>query len=176
MDDDTSLRRYCVKHVAVVPGSAFGPGGKGCTLLLRNGLRADRGSFTPNGEFHEPARLILPKSIIFLAILEARYDFSGWSRKITMKDVPSPGRWNILAAFLWTNADGCVLNLESALSKYAGWILHHENTYLVSFSDAEIETVINGPGMCITSTTIWIKHRGGWLQCRLLFLMIGKPY
>ena len=43
-----------------------------------------------------------------------------------------------------TNADGCVLNLESALSKYAGWILHHETHTWLSFSDAEIETVING--------------------------------
>jgi hypothetical protein len=43
-----------------------------------------------------------------------------------------------------TNADGAVLNLESALSKYAGWILRHETRTWLSFSDAEIETVING--------------------------------
>jgi hypothetical protein len=43
-----------------------------------------------------------------------------------------------------TNADGAILNLESALSKYAGWILRHETNTWLSFSDDEIETVING--------------------------------
>ncbi len=42
------------------------------------------------------------------------------------------------------NAEGAVLNLESALSKYAGWILHHDTRTWLSFSDAEIEIVING--------------------------------
>ncbi len=42
------------------------------------------------------------------------------------------------------NADGAVLNLESALSKYAGWILHHDTRTWLSFSDDEIEIVING--------------------------------
>jgi hypothetical protein len=42
------------------------------------------------------------------------------------------------------NAEGSVLNLESALSKYAGWILRHETHTWLSFSDDEIETVING--------------------------------
>jgi hypothetical protein len=43
-----------------------------------------------------------------------------------------------------TNADGAVSNLEHALSKYAGWILRHETHTWLSFSDAEIEMVING--------------------------------
>ena len=43
-----------------------------------------------------------------------------------------------------TNADGAVLNLESALSKYAGWIIRHDTRTWLSFSDDEIETVING--------------------------------
>jgi len=43
-----------------------------------------------------------------------------------------------------TNADGATLNLESALSKYAGWILRHDTRTWLSFSDAEIEIVING--------------------------------
>ena len=42
------------------------------------------------------------------------------------------------------NAEGAVLNLESALSKYAGWILRHETRTWLSFSDEEIEIVING--------------------------------
>jgi len=28
------------------------------------------------------------------------------------------------------NADGALLNLETALSRYASWILHHETPYL----------------------------------------------
>ena len=43
-----------------------------------------------------------------------------------------------------TNADGAALNLESALSKYAGWILHHDTRTWLSFADSEIEIVING--------------------------------
>jgi hypothetical protein len=43
-----------------------------------------------------------------------------------------------------TNADGAILNLESALSKYAGWILRHDTHTWLSFSDEDIETVING--------------------------------
>jgi hypothetical protein len=42
------------------------------------------------------------------------------------------------------NAEGALLNLENALSKYAGWILRHETRTWLSFSDAEIEIVING--------------------------------
>ena len=42
------------------------------------------------------------------------------------------------------NADAAVLNLESALSKYAGWILHHETHPWLTFADNEIEFVING--------------------------------
>jgi len=43
-----------------------------------------------------------------------------------------------------TNADGAVLNLENALSKYAGWILRHDTRTWLSFSDSEIELVVNG--------------------------------
>ncbi|HVM70945.1 MAG TPA: DinB family protein [Anaerolineales bacterium] len=42
------------------------------------------------------------------------------------------------------NAEGALLNLESALSRYAGWILHHDTRTWLSFSDSEIETVVNG--------------------------------
>jgi hypothetical protein len=42
------------------------------------------------------------------------------------------------------NAAGAVLNLESALSKYAGWILRHDTRTWLSFSDEEIEIVVNG--------------------------------
>ncbi|MGB8214420.1 MAG: DinB family protein [Anaerolineales bacterium] len=42
------------------------------------------------------------------------------------------------------NADGALLNLESALSKYAGWILRHDTRTWLSFSDTEIEIVVNG--------------------------------
>jgi uncharacterized damage-inducible protein DinB len=41
-------------------------------------------------------------------------------------------------------ADGAALNLESALSKYAGWILHHETQTWLTFAENEIEVVING--------------------------------
>ncbi len=43
-----------------------------------------------------------------------------------------------------TNANGAVSNLESALSKYASWILRHDTRTWLTFSDAEIEIVING--------------------------------
>ena len=43
-----------------------------------------------------------------------------------------------------TNADGAVLNLENALSKYSVWIMRHETRSWLNFSDAEIEIVING--------------------------------
>jgi uncharacterized damage-inducible protein DinB len=42
------------------------------------------------------------------------------------------------------NADGAVLNLEGALSRYAGWILRHTTRTWLSFVDTEIEIVING--------------------------------
>jgi hypothetical protein len=40
--------------------------------------------------------------------------------------------------------DGAVLNLESALSKYAGWVLHHETRTWLSFSENDIVFEING--------------------------------
>ena len=43
-----------------------------------------------------------------------------------------------------TNANGAVSNLETALSKYAGWIVRHDTHTWLSFSDAEIEIVVNG--------------------------------
>jgi hypothetical protein len=43
-----------------------------------------------------------------------------------------------------TTPDGATLNLESALSKYAGWILRHETRTWLNFSDNEIEFVLNG--------------------------------
>jgi hypothetical protein len=42
------------------------------------------------------------------------------------------------------NAEGSLLNLETALSRYAGWILHHDTRTWLSFSDSEIEIVVNG--------------------------------
>jgi uncharacterized damage-inducible protein DinB len=42
------------------------------------------------------------------------------------------------------NAGGAILNLESALSKYAGWILHHDVRTWLSFSDNDIEFDVNG--------------------------------
>jgi hypothetical protein len=42
------------------------------------------------------------------------------------------------------NADGALLNLETALSRYAGWILHHDTRTWLCFSDSEIEIVVNG--------------------------------
>jgi hypothetical protein len=43
-----------------------------------------------------------------------------------------------------TNEDGALLNLESALSKYAGWILRHETRTWLNFAESEIEIVVNG--------------------------------
>jgi hypothetical protein len=43
-----------------------------------------------------------------------------------------------------TNADGAVLNLEGALSRYAGWILRHDTRTWLNFADTEIEIAING--------------------------------
>jgi hypothetical protein len=42
------------------------------------------------------------------------------------------------------NANAAALNLESALEKYAGWILRHETQTWLTFSPDEIEFVING--------------------------------
>jgi hypothetical protein len=42
------------------------------------------------------------------------------------------------------NADGALLNLEGALSKYAGWILRHDTRTWLSFADSEIDIIING--------------------------------
>jgi hypothetical protein len=42
------------------------------------------------------------------------------------------------------NAEGASLNLESALVKYAGWILRHEPQTWLSFAEDEIELVIDG--------------------------------
>jgi hypothetical protein len=42
------------------------------------------------------------------------------------------------------NADGALLNLETALSRYAGWILHHDTRTWLSFADSEIEIEVNG--------------------------------
>jgi hypothetical protein len=41
-------------------------------------------------------------------------------------------------------AQAAITNLEGALNKYAGWILHHEPHTWLSFSDSEIEIVVNG--------------------------------
>jgi hypothetical protein len=43
-----------------------------------------------------------------------------------------------------TNTEGAALNLETALMKYAGWILRHESNSWLSFAEDEIEIVING--------------------------------
>lgn len=43
-----------------------------------------------------------------------------------------------------TNANGAVSNLESALSRYASWIVRHDTRTWLTFSDTEIEIVING--------------------------------
>ena len=37
-----------------------------------------------------------------------------------------------------------VSNLEGALNKYAGWILHHEPNTWLNFAESEIEIVVNG--------------------------------
>jgi hypothetical protein len=42
------------------------------------------------------------------------------------------------------NAEAALLNLETALSKYAGWILHHETKTWLTFAESEIELVVNG--------------------------------
>jgi hypothetical protein len=42
------------------------------------------------------------------------------------------------------NADGALLNLETALSRYASWILRHDTRTWLTFSDSEIEIVVNG--------------------------------
>lgn len=42
------------------------------------------------------------------------------------------------------NADGATLNLETALSKYAAWILRHETRSWLNFVESEVEIVING--------------------------------
>jgi hypothetical protein len=42
------------------------------------------------------------------------------------------------------NADGALLNLETALSRYAGWILRHDTRTWLSFADTDIEIVVNG--------------------------------
>jgi len=43
-----------------------------------------------------------------------------------------------------TNANGAVSNLESALSRYASWIVRHDTRTWLTFSDAEIEIAVNG--------------------------------
>jgi len=42
------------------------------------------------------------------------------------------------------NLDGALLNLEGALTKYAGWILRHETRTWLTFAESEIEIVLNG--------------------------------
>jgi hypothetical protein len=39
---------------------------------------------------------------------------------------------------------GAASNLEGALMKYAGWILHHDRDTWLNFSEQEIEIVVNG--------------------------------
>ena len=41
-------------------------------------------------------------------------------------------------------AQAALTNLEGALNKYAGWILHHEPNTWLTFTEAEIELVVNG--------------------------------
>jgi hypothetical protein len=43
-----------------------------------------------------------------------------------------------------SNAEGAIHNLEGALDVYAGWILRHGTKTWLSFSQDEIETVVNG--------------------------------
>lgn len=43
-----------------------------------------------------------------------------------------------------TNADKAILNLESALEKYAGWILRRQPNTWLAFSPDQIEVVVNG--------------------------------
>lgn len=40
--------------------------------------------------------------------------------------------------------DAALLNLETALDRYAGWILHHEPNTWLTFAPDEIECVVNG--------------------------------
>ncbi|MBN2387797.1 MAG: DinB family protein [Anaerolineales bacterium] len=40
--------------------------------------------------------------------------------------------------------DAALLNLETALSKYAAWILRHESNTWLTFTEDEIETVVDG--------------------------------
>jgi len=42
------------------------------------------------------------------------------------------------------NADAALLNLEGALEKYAGWILHHEPRTWLSFAQGDVEFIVNG--------------------------------
>ena len=42
------------------------------------------------------------------------------------------------------NAEGALENLEGALNRYAGWILHHDTRTWLNFSESEIDIVING--------------------------------
>ncbi len=42
------------------------------------------------------------------------------------------------------NAGGAVLNLETALSKYASWILHHDLRTWLNFAENDIDFVVNG--------------------------------
>ncbi len=43
-----------------------------------------------------------------------------------------------------TNGEGAALNLETALNKYAAWIMHHETKPWLTFAENEIELVVNG--------------------------------
>jgi hypothetical protein len=42
------------------------------------------------------------------------------------------------------NGTGASANLEGALNKYAGWILHHERNTWLTFAENDIEIVVNG--------------------------------
>lgn len=42
------------------------------------------------------------------------------------------------------NAEKALLNLENAVERYAGWILHHESNTWLTFASNEIELVVNG--------------------------------
>ena len=43
-----------------------------------------------------------------------------------------------------SKGEAALLNLETALSKYAGWILHHETKTWLTFADSEIEFAVDG--------------------------------
>jgi hypothetical protein len=45
-------------------------------------------------------------------------------------------------------ASSAINNLETALEKYAGWILHHESNTWLTFAQDDIEIVINGTWDC----------------------------